>query len=959
MAHDIVQEIQNSHGGRFLMEDPALEETDASRKAESICDKIWVVVDTERAVNKVMHRLREKERPKPSFETASVSFNPEMLSEGGMQVPSQLFNLNNRSTSSSAVNVRSGGAVGGEMESMQQQLLAQQLISQGISPQMAVQLSSHQGQTVGNHMVGQQQHFGPQHVGSQQLGVESVASQGGSASHQDLIMQQEMLTRQLAEVQARQERLLLLHREQVSTQCDAMPVDTSWLVGDRRGPPVDYLSSAGMPDMVVSSSPLTKSTQGFTDDGSHGRANFPHASWQDRAANLGGGGIRQVGISQLEDRVDAQVAQRTNASMPECSSVDVGVATSGDIGRVDSLIETQQKEMALIGRDLKLRAGQEAAHWSSQEDFMSNPPPFYGADIATESSKGDFGSPSITNTLGSTASNVEPCVYEKSADPSSHQPRTSSPVTDYINSLENNDNIYFGQGDAVETMERVAGTSSSMHGSDSTSRLTSTKSDADSNIFSGEYGGIQCTDLDLNKMVDLFNDDSTRKSAEGQDVYLRRWIKSTLPKAALGGSASTGAHMKGYLPLAIEVAIKLLECLIAHEKAGGYLDTPVPLSQINCGNILIKPNSEGQVESVRLESFAPPGKVHENSMERLFAFGSVMYELLSSEPLDWRGSSELRTSIQSLDLADGCDRPSKQGPGVLRYPASTSVAAGDFSKNLADLEFMGVPQSLIMLLSSLLDCSRGDFAGETAYKSYLDVKDDLKLMQADPTRFLDNLMVDTSNPTFVIRDRLYGRSEDIAKIERSYQQHCTCSRTSGIVVTGSSGVGKSALVNEVMLRLTSEANSYYFQAKFDHSNSVNPFGALGSVFNMLCEAYSSDCSPNQVQSTALELESALGSQVAILADILPSLTNIVNVQGSDGSATECVDRSATVHYSMRKMLEVISRHSKRMTLALDDLQWVSHFCRRMLPSCVSNKTYTFFHHEFRPIPIRYVLLQVF
>jgi len=971
MAHDIVQEIQSSHGGRFLMEDPTLEETEASRKTESICDKIWVVVDTERAVDKVMHRLREKERPKPSFETASVSFNPEMLSEGGMQVPSQLFNLNNSSASSSAVNTRPGGAVGGDIENIQQQLLAQQLISRGISPRMAVQLSSQQIQMMGSPLMGQQQQLGLQQIGSHQdvesnnplCVADNVTSQGGDGSQQDLIRQQEMLTRQLAEVQARQERLLQLQRQQGQiSQGDVMPVDTSWLIGDRRGMPVDFFSSGGLPGIVASSNvignPLTQSTHGLAGRGNHGRVDLSHDSWQNHTANSGGGGI--VGISQLEDRADARVAQRTNASVPESSSVGVSVSTSGDIGGANHLMETQQKEMMLLGQNLKQRVGHEAVQWSGREDVTSNRPPFHATtslyDGRTISNTANFGSSNITNTLDSTASNVDPRAFDTCVG--GGRPQDSSPVTDYIDSLENVDDLYFGR-EEVETMEGVAGTSSGLLGLDTISRPTSMKSNADSNTFLGEYSGLQCTDLDLSKMVDSFNNNSAKESAGGQDVSLRQWIKATLPKAALGGSASTGTQMKGYLPLAIKVAIKLLECLIAYEKAGGYLDTPVSLSKINCGNICIKSNSEGQVESVRLESLAPPGKVHDNSMERLFAFGSVMYELLSSEPLDCRGSRELKKSIQSLDLAEHCDRPSKQGPGNLRYPASNSVDAGDFSKDLAHLELIGVPQSLIMLLTSLLDCSRGDFADETAYKSYLDVKVDLKLMEADPTRFLDNLMVDTNNPAFVVRDRLYGRSDDIVKIERLYQQHCTCSRTSGIVVTGSSGVGKSALVNEVMSRLTSEANSYYFHAKFDHSNSVNPYGALGRVFNMLCEAYSRDGTPNQVQSTALELESALGSQVAILADILPSLTNIVNVQGSDGSATECVDRSATVHYSMRKMLEIISRNSKRITLALDDLQWVSRSCEQAVVLLTySHKAYAFFNNDFRPILIRYVSLRV-
>ena len=65
----IVRAIENlDPPGRFLIEDP-----NSANDNPLILSKVWVCIEREKAVNKVMHRLREKEGATSGREAASAS----------------------------------------------------------------------------------------------------------------------------------------------------------------------------------------------------------------------------------------------------------------------------------------------------------------------------------------------------------------------------------------------------------------------------------------------------------------------------------------------------------------------------------------------------------------------------------------------------------------------------------------------------------------------------------------------------------------------------------------------------------------------------------------------------------------------------------------------------------------------------------------------------------------------
>mmetsp|Transcript_5207 Transcript_5207/g.9555 ORF Transcript_5207/g.9555 Transcript_5207/m.9555 type:complete len:389 (+) Transcript_5207:207-1373(+) len=78
IAIQVVSDIQGlSPPGRFLMEDSKSQNGGNNNDNEGIMDKAWIIVETEKAVCKVMHRLREKDKGYVPKSKQAKKLNPQ------------------------------------------------------------------------------------------------------------------------------------------------------------------------------------------------------------------------------------------------------------------------------------------------------------------------------------------------------------------------------------------------------------------------------------------------------------------------------------------------------------------------------------------------------------------------------------------------------------------------------------------------------------------------------------------------------------------------------------------------------------------------------------------------------------------------------------------------------------------------------------------------------------------
>ena len=385
---------------------------------------------------------------------------------------------------------------------------------------------------------------------------------------------------------------------------------------------------------------------------------------------------------------------------------------------------------------------------------------------------------------------------------------------------------------------------------------------------------------------------------------LRKWIERNIPKGLY-----PVAELKEYLKAALPIAIKLAESLVS--------DPGINLS--SCSDISIGESAAGDVIGVTTRTSA---HVREE-LERLASLGEVFYELFSGLVLPKRDIKPRSSQAHLDDLNFEVESASRTLPDgdvqhfKRRSSHESSVSPDNWyhSTLIASLDEVGLPSSLTGLVKNLLDCSHTEFRENESYSSLGDVLTDLKLVRDNQCCYLDSI---GNSPTFSIPNKLYGRQEIVNKITGVQKQGAY----KGLVVNGRAGVGKSSLLSETFTNISRQNGSYFVQTKFEQAG-INPLANMASLFNSLCDAFTQDAPPHSLSSVEKELELAIGVAGNIaLSYMLPSLSKILKSPNRD-SADQYMNRAASVSYSFRKLLEIISSHSAPITLLFDDLQFVS------------------------------------
>ena len=109
---------------------------------------------------------------------------------------------------------------------------------------------------------------------------------------------------------------------------------------------------------------------------------------------------------------------------------------------------------------------------------------------------------------------------------------------------------------------------------------------------------------------------------------------------------------------------------------------------------------------------------------------------------------------------------------------------------------------------------------------------------------------------------------------------CVCSVSGGgnemCLVTGYSGVGKSALVNEIIKPIVG-MNGHLIQGKFDQFQRNTPYSALAVAFRGLARQLLAE-SGEKLEGWRNAILDAVGANGRILVDLVPELEQIIGPQ---------------------------------------------------------------------------------
>jgi len=170
---------------------------------------------------------------------------------------------------------------------------------------------------------------------------------------------------------------------------------------------------------------------------------------------------------------------------------------------------------------------------------------------------------------------------------------------------------------------------------------------------------------------------------------------------------------------------------------------------------------------------------------------------------------------------------------------------------------------------------------------------------------------------FTIPQKLYGREKELAALELSFE-HASNGAVEFSLVAGYSGIGKTALVNELSRSIVTK-HGYLIQGKFEQFKQNAPYVALANAFRNLLKQLLGEPT-NRLEQWAKEIKKALGAHAQLIIDIIPELEFIIGKQDLvlELSPVETQIRFQNLFISF---VDVFAKEEHPLVIFLDDLQW--------------------------------------
>lgn len=177
-----------------------------------------------------------------------------------------------------------------------------------------------------------------------------------------------------------------------------------------------------------------------------------------------------------------------------------------------------------------------------------------------------------------------------------------------------------------------------------------------------------------------------------------------------------------------------------------------------------------------------------------------------------------------------------------------------------------------------------------------------------------------------IPQRLYGREQELTQLMDAFGR-VVDGPCEALLVAGYSGVGKSALVNQIQKPVLENGGLFVF-GKFDQYRSTMPYSAIEQAFShfiRLILAMPAD----QMQAWRDRLNEALAPNAQVLIEIMPDLGRLLGPQPAP-APLGADERQNRFNRVFLQFIHAISSEHKPLVVFIDDLQWADRASIQLL-----------------------------
>jgi predicted ATPase/signal transduction histidine kinase len=246
-----------------------------------------------------------------------------------------------------------------------------------------------------------------------------------------------------------------------------------------------------------------------------------------------------------------------------------------------------------------------------------------------------------------------------------------------------------------------------------------------------------------------------------------------------------------------------------------------------------------------------------------------------------------------------------------------------------------VNQSVPLVLSEIVTKLMAKNA-EGRYQSALGLKYDLEtcLFQWQETGTLTNFDLGQRDlcDRFIIPEKLYGRESEVFSLLSAFER-VSAGSTEMMLVAGFSGIGKTAVVNEVHKPIVRQ-RGYFIKGKFDQFGRTQPFSAFVQAFRDLMGQLLSE-SDAKVEQWKTQILAALGENAQVIVEVIPELERII---GEQPPVPELSGTAAQNRFNLlfEKFIQLFTTKEHPLVIFLDDLQWADSASLKLMQLLMSD-----------------------
>jgi predicted ATPase/signal transduction histidine kinase len=188
---------------------------------------------------------------------------------------------------------------------------------------------------------------------------------------------------------------------------------------------------------------------------------------------------------------------------------------------------------------------------------------------------------------------------------------------------------------------------------------------------------------------------------------------------------------------------------------------------------------------------------------------------------------------------------------------------------------------------------------------------------------------------FLIPEKLYGRQAEVQTLLTAFDR-VAMGCTELMLVAGFSGIGKTAVINEVHKPIV-QRRGYFIKGKFDQFNRNIPLSAFVQALRDLMEQLLCE-SDAELKRWKTEILAAVGENGQVLIEVIPELEQIV---GQQPAVAELSGSAVQNRFNLlfQKFIGVFTTSEHPLVIFLDDLQWADSASLQLIKLLMNDNGY--------------------